>query len=526
MRFKTLAVALAVTLVLGVSAQAKELRFAFQGDANSMDPYNLNETFTLGFLGNIYEALTRRTADLTIEPALATSWEVIEPTRWRFHLRRGVKFHDGRDFTADDVLFSFERVKSETSDLKTRVKTVKEVIKIDDYTVDFVTTVPDPILIAEWDTWYIMSKGWAEENGAVTPQSATGDDENFATRNANGTGPFRLVSREADVRTVAEVNPDWWDNANKEHNLTKITFTPIGSDPTRVAALLSGQVDMAYPVPVQDMKRVDSNAETSVLVGPELRTIFIGMDQFRDELLYSDVKGKNPFKDVRVRKALYQAIDIEAIKEKVMRGLSTPSAMMIGAGVHGFDPAIERFPFDPEASKALLAEAGYPNGFRVGLDCPNDRYVNDEAICQAVVSMMAKVGVTLDLNAQTKGLFFGKVLRPSLDYSMYLLGWTPGSFDSHNVIYGLHGCPDDSGKGQFNLGGYCNVEVDALADKILSETDVKVRDGMITEAWAKTIAEVSYLPLHQQALAWGVRSNVSVKQRADNQFAWRHVVIQ
>ena len=525
MRFKTLAVALAVALVLGVSAQAKELRYAFQGDANSMDPYNLNETFTLGYLGNIYEALTRRAPDLTIEPSLATSWEVIEPKRWRFHLRRGVKFHDGRDFTADDVLFSAKRVLMETSDLKARLDTVIDVIKVDDYTVDFVTSVPNPILHFTWDTWYIMSKGWAEENGAVTPQSATGEEENFATRNANGTGPFKLVSREADVRTVAEVNPDWWDNANKEHNLTKVTFTPIGADPTRVAALLSGQVDMAYPVPVQDMKRVDSDADTSVLVGPELRTIFLGMDQFRDELIYSDVKGKNPFKDVRVRKAFYQAIDIEAIKDKVMRGLSTPSAMMVGAGINGFDPTIERFPFDPEASKALLAEAGYADGFRVGLDCPNDRYVNDEAICIAVVSMLAKVGVTVDLNAQTKGLFFGKVLRPKLDYSFYLLGWTPGSLDSHNVIHGLHGCFDDTGRGQFNIGTYCNPKVDALSDRILSETDDKVRDDLIGEAWAIIIEDVAHLPLHQQSLAWGVRSNVSVKQRADNQFQWRHVVI-
>lgn len=421
---------------------------------------------------------------------------------------------------------SFERVKAETSDLKSRVKTVAEVIKVDDFTVDFVTTVADPILIAEWDTWYILSKGWAEENGAVVPQSVTGDEENFATRNANGTGPFMLVSREADVRTVVEVNPNWWDNANKVHNLTKVTLTPIGSDPTRVAALLSGQVDMAYPVPVQDMKRVDSNADTSVLVGPELRTIFLGMDQFRDELLYSDVKGKNPFKDVRVRKAFYQAINIEAIKDKVMRGLSTPSSMMVGSGIHGFDANIPRFPYDPEASKALLAEAGYANGFSLGMDCPNDRYVNDEAICQAVVSMLAKIGVKVDLLAQTKGVFFGKILAPSRDTSLFLLGWTPGSFDSHNPIYGLHGCPDDSGRGQFNIGGYCNPDVDALADKILSETDEKVRNDLISQAWGKIIEAVAHLPLHQQALAWGVRSNVSLKQRPDNQFKWRHVVMQ
>ena len=183
--------------------------------------------------------------------------------------------------------------------------------------------------------WYIMSKSWTEKNNAVTPQSATKKEENYATRHANGTGPFILVSQEPGVKTVCKVNPDWWDNPNKIHNVTEVIFTQISNDATRVAALLSGQVDMAYPIPVQDTKRVDSNAATRMMVGPELGTIFLGMDQFRDELLYSNIKGKNPFKDKRVRQALYQAIDIEAIKKKVMRGLSEPSAMMVAPGVHG-----------------------------------------------------------------------------------------------------------------------------------------------------------------------------------------------
>ena len=527
MKMRNMLLAGAAALALGVgSAGAKEMTFAFQGDANSMDPYNLNETFTLGFMANIYEGLIRRGANLEIEPALAESWEIIAPTRWRFRLRKGVKFHDGRDFTADDVVFSAERVNGEGSDLKTRLAGVTEVVKVDDYTVDFVTEEPNPILHFEWATWGIMSKGWAEENGAMSAESATGDQENYATRNANGTGPFKLVSREADVQTVAEANPDWWDNPNKEHNLDKVTLKPIGSDATRVAALLSGQVDMAYPIPVQDMNRVDGNDGTSMLVGPELRTIFLGMDQHRDELLYSNVKGKNPFKDKRVRAAFYHAINADAIKQKVMRGLSEPSALMVAPGINGSDPSFERLPYDPDKAKALLAEAGYPDGFEVGMDCPNDRYVNDEAICQAVVSMLARVGVTVNLLAQPKALYFKKILAPSLDTSFYLLGWTPGSFDSWNPLYNLHGCYNpDTGNGKFNLGRYCNEDVDALTAKILSETDADKRNAMIKEAWTMTTNDVAYLPLHQQALAWGVREGVHVKQRADNQFAWRHVTI-
>ena len=524
----------AVALCLAAAASAKELKYAFQGSLSSLDPYALNETFTLGYLGNIYEGLTRRGADLAIEPALSTHWEIVEPTRWRFHLRKGVKFHDGSDFTADDVLFSADRVRADGSDLKTRIAQDVQVIKVDDHTVDFVTSNPNPILHVEWATWYIMSKDWAEKHGAVNPQQVTATDEkNYATLHTNGTGPFRVISHEPDVKTVAEVNPDWWDNDAMEHNLTRVVFTPIGSDATRVAALLSGQVDMAYPVPVQDQRRVDGNASTSMLVGPELRTIFLGMDQARDELLYSSVKGANPFQDRRVREAFYRAIDIEAIKSKVMRGLSAPSALMVAPapGINGgdnpADPAYARFGYDPEQAKMLLAEAGYGDGFEVGMDCPNDRYVNDEAICTAVVGMLAKIGVKVNLLAQPKAQYFAKVLAPKLDTSFYLLGWTPGSFDSWNPLYNLHGCySEETGRGKFNLGRYCNENVDALTNRILTETDAEKRTAMIHEAWGMTTADIAYVPLHQQAVAWGVSDGVDLKQRADNQFAWRHVKMQ
>jgi peptide/nickel transport system substrate-binding protein len=372
-----------------------------------------------------------------------------------------------------------------------------------------------------------MSKGWAEEFNAVDPQAVTESEENYATRNANGTGPYKLVSRDIDVRTELVENTAWWGQASKKGNVSKIIMTPIGADATRVAALLSGELDMAYPIPVQDIERVNRSADAQVLVGPELRTIYFGLDQFRDELLYSDVKGKNPFKDKRVRQAFYQAIDIEAIKSKVMRNLANPSAMMVGPGINGFDENAKRLPFDPEASKRLLSEAGYPNGFGVTLDCPNDRYVNDEAICQAAVSMLAKVGVKVDLNAQPRSQYFAKVLAPKMDTSFYLLGWTPGSYDSHNPLFLLHGCQNDSGNGQFNLGRYCNPEVDALTSSILSETDTAKRNDLISQAWAKTMDDVAYLPLHQQALAWGVTNDVKeIAQRGDNVFHIRHVVMQ
>jgi len=510
-------------LAIAAPAAAETLRFAYQTDVNTLDPHGLNETFTLGFQGNVYEGLIRRGPDLAIEPALATDWEIVEPNRWRFYLREGVTFHDGSPFTADDVVFSAERVRAEGSDLRTRLAGVVDVIAVDDLTVDFVTEQPNPILHAEWDTWYIMSRAWSEANDAVEPTNVADQTGAFAHMNANGTGPFMISSREADIRTVAVPNPDWWDMP--EHNLTEVIFQPIASDSTRIAALLSGEMDMVYPVPIQDVPRVDDTAGVTALTGPELRTIFIGLDQDRDELLYSSVEGTNPFEDRRVRQAMYQAIDMDAIVAQIMRGQATPAASMVAPGIQGFPEDLERHPYDPEAAKALLDEAGYAEGFSVTMDCPNDRYVNDEAVCQAIVGMLARVGIEVDLLAQTRSLYFAKVLaQGGYDTSMYMLGWTPGSFDSWNALYNLVHTRTEDGAGAFNLGGYSNPEIDALTAKIMTETDLEARAAMIAEAWQLLHDDVGYLPLHQQALAWGVTDGVEVALRADNQFAWRHVV--
>jgi len=516
----------AATIALTSPALAENtFKFAFQGSLKSLDPYSLNETFTLGTLGNVYEGLTRRGPDLKIQPALAESWEIVEPTRWRFKLRQGVKFHNGNDFTADDVIFSAERVKAEGSDLTSRFPDGTKFEKVDDHTVDVVLTAPNPILTAEWSTWYIIDKEWAEANDSVKVTSASDQNASTISLQANGTGPFKLTSHEAGVKTNFETNADWWDSGNKKHNLDNIEFSTIASDATRVAALLSGEMDMVYPVPVQDIQRVESNATTSALTGPELRTIFLGMDQIRDELLESSVKGKNPFKDVRVRKAFYHAIDIEAIKAKVMRNLSTPSAIMISPFMFENAGQFERLAYDPDGAKALLADAGYGEGFEVGMDCPNDRYVNDEAICQAVVGMLAKVGVKINLNAQPKAGYFAKVLASGgFNTSFFLLGWTPGSFDSWNVLSNLHGCRDAEGNGSpFNLGGYCSEKVDELSAKILSENDAAKRLQMVTDAYKITTDEVAYIPLHQQGLAWGVSTNIDLKQRADNELMMYYV---
>ena len=515
LRHLTLAAAVALAMAGGV--HAKTFRVADQGDALSMDPHSFNETTQLSFTSNIYEPLVGRDKTLGLAPALATKWTQSTPTTWRFDLRRNVSFHDGTPFNADDVVFSFQRAASDGSDMRATVGGIKEVKKIDDHTVEFVTSAPNPILPDSITSVYILSRKWCEANGAQKPVDKRKGVENAASFRANGTGPFRLKSRDPGVRTVLVRNGTYW--APIEGNVDEVVFTPIGNDATRVAALASGEIDMMQPVPVQDVARLSQNPNLRMMVGPELRTIFLGMDQSRDELLFSNVKGKNPFKDKRVRQAFYQAIDIEAIKSRIMRGASNPSALLVGPGIKGFSTDFKRLPYDPEASKKLLAEAGYPSGFEVKLNCPNDRYVNDGEICQAVAGMLARVGVKINLEAETKGTYFPKIL--SRNTSFYMLGWTPTTYDSHNALFSLIASPK-GGQGQFNLGSYSNPKVDELTAKIQAETDQARRNALITEAFRLHADDVGHLPLHQQSLAWGMSKNVSLVQQADNynQFKW------
>jgi peptide/nickel transport system substrate-binding protein len=513
------AAALALGAVLAgalpaMPASAKTFKYANQGDALSMDPHSLNESLQLNFTANIYEPLVGRGKKLELIPVLATDWKQTAPTVWRFNLRKGVQFHDGTPFTADDVIFSYNRARADGSDVKTYVGSIKEIRKVNDHAVDVITGEPFPILPDVISLWMIMSRKWSEENRATVPVDKRKGVENTASFKANGTGPFRLRSREPGVRTTLVRNAAYWDKSI-ETNIEEVVFTPIGNASTRVAALLSGEIDMMEPVPVQDVSRIAANAGLKVMQGPELRTIFLGMDQSRNELLFSNVKGKNPFKDKRVRQAFYQSIDINAIQKAVMRGASAPTALMIAPGINGFPADLnKRLPYDPAAAPKLLADAGYPQGFEVGMNCPNDRYVNDEEICKAVAAMLAKIGIKVNLMAESKATYFPKIL--SRNTSFYLLGWTPGSYDSHNPLFALMATPGAGGQGQFNLGSYSNARVDELTKAVATETDLARRNAMIREAMQIHQDDIGHLPLHQQALAWAMKKNVDTVQLADN----------
>ncbi|HVZ06455.1 ABC transporter substrate-binding protein [Rhodopila sp.] len=507
----------------GGSAGAATFRWANDGDVNAMDPATRQETVQLSFLSNIYEPLARRKADLTLEPALATSWEQISPTVWRFKLRQGVKWQDGSPFTADDVLFSLKRIQEPTSSLRAPMSVVKEARKVDDDTVDFETVAPDPIFPQEQTNLLIMSKAWCEAHNATVP-AIIGKDDNYALHNAMGTGPYRLVSREPDRKTVVERNTGWWDKP--VGNADRVELLVIASAPTRVAALLSGEVDMVYAVPPQDMARIRQTDGLQILQTPELRTIFLGLNQYRTELPSSDIKGKNPFKDQRVRRAVQLAIDEQAIASKVMLGLGRPTNIMWGPGVNGYNAALDVRPKpDPAEAKKLLADAGYPNGFKVTLDCPNDRYVMDEQICTAIVPMLARIGIKIDLNAQTKTKFFTKILGPNYDTDFYMLGWTPSTYDAHNVLFTILGTRDGK-RGEVNSAGYSNPELDTLTEKIGVEANQTRRNDMIRQTIKIMQNDVGYIPLHQQVIVWATRKNVQVVQPADNFFPYRFIEVK
>ncbi|HZK90291.1 MAG TPA: ABC transporter substrate-binding protein [Stellaceae bacterium] len=524
--YRAIGALFAVALLAGsapLGAQAKTFRWANDGDSNSMDPYARQETFLLLFDMSFYEPLLRWNREMKLEPGLATEWSQTDPTTWRFKLRQGVKFHDGTPFTADDVVFSFDRATHPGSNLASPLATVKEVKKIDDYTVDFITDGPDPILPNNLPTIAIMSKKWCEAHNTTRAADLTKNEESYATRNENGTGPFILKDRQPDVKTVLVKNPDWWGNKDTPVDIDEADFNRIENASTRVSALLSGELDMLYTVPPQDTDRIEKTPGMKIWKTPELRTIFLGMDQSRDELLESNIKGKNPFKDKRVREAFTKAIDEDAIAAKVMRGYAHPTALMIGPGVDGYDQALDkRFPVDIAGAKKLLADAGYPDGFEVGFDCPNDRYVNDEAICQAVVAMLAKIGIKANLLAQTRAKYFGKINAPKYDTSFYLLGWTPGTQDALDMIKAL--CVTRSGKnGVFNVGGYSNPKLDDLAGQIQVELNQDKRNSLISQALTLIRDDYAYIPLHQQIVVWASRDTVDLVPAGNNNFQLRYV---
>src|SRR3954469_13820190 len=514
---------LIILALVAAPVEAVTLRWAAQNDILTMDPHSQNHATTHALMQYTYEGLTRYSKDYQIEPCLATSWEKVSETQYRFHLRKGVKFHDGAPFTADDVVFSFGRIKEPQGTNQIYVAGIKEVKKVDDFTVDLVLEGPHPLLLKNIVDFRIMSKSWAEKNRSEHIQDYSKKEETFASRNTNGTGPYIIKGWEPDKRIVMTANKDWW--SKNDGNVSDVVYTPIKSDATRVSALLSGEVDLVTDLPTQDVERLRKEANLKILDGHEVRTIFIGMDQHNDELKYANVKGKNPFKDVRVRHALNLAVDREAIRKVTMRGLSLPAGIMVAPGVHGYSKDIDILPkYDPAAAKKLLAEAGYPNGFEFTRDCPNGRYVNDEKICQALVGMWARAGLKVRLNAMPFSNFIPKILN--FDSSAYMLGWGVQTFDTLYSLQSLVRTKTTGADGSFNLGRVSDPQIDRMVDQAKIETDTAKRDKLLRDGLVRTRDQHYYVPLHHQMRPWAMKKNVSITYSPDDRPQARFAIVK
>ena len=523
LKLALLAAAMASSLVVTIPVSAKTFKWTSASDIPTLDIHSQNNALGNGIHAAVYESLVYyNSRTFKIEPVLATSWTLVNPTLMRIELRKGVKFSDGSAFTVDDAVFSINRSMAKTSNFGVFAQGIDKVTKTGDSTLEISLKSPNPVLMNQLTELRMMSKAWAEKNKSTEPKDIKTKDESFSHRNAMGTGPFMVESWQPDQKLVFKRNPNWWGKL--EGNVTEIVYTPIKSEATRVAALLSGEVDLVLDPSLQDLARMRANKDLKVLDGAENRTIFLGMDQFREELVGSSVKGKNPLKDVRVRKALYQAIDSATLNKAIMRGLSQPTGTLISPQVNGWTKKVDaRWPFDIEGAKKLLAEAGYPSGFEVDFACPNNRYINDEEICQAITAMWSKVGVRAKLRTLPLVTYFPMIQR--YEASIYMLGWGVPTFDALYSLQSLVRSVGVGGDGNYNVGRYSNPQMDALVERIKKETDAKNRNDLIEKALELSHMDVSHIPLHNQIIPWALKKNVDVVHRADNRIDWRLVKV-
>lgn len=493
--------------------QGKTLKWGAAREIASLDPYSFGETFTLSVLNHVYEGLVRYTADLKIEPALAQSWETVSPTLWRFKLRPGVKFHNGNAFTADDVLASLARVTHDTSPLKGNLPAYKSARKIDDLTVEIEVNGPYPLLLNDLTNIYILDKEWMEANNASLPTDSGKGIKGYATDNANGTGPFLVESRRTDARTVFVANAAWWDKP--AHNIARVEFLPISSAATRVAALLSGEIDFTNVAPLQDLQRLSASSDVKVLQTNELRTVIFAMN-LKDKPFESDVTDKNPLKDIRVREALYRAIDIDAVQRRAMRGLSRNTGAVVAPAIPGYTPEQEaRLPFDLDGAKRLLTAAGYPNGFSFNFNCQSDGLVNEEEFCQAVAAMWSRAGLRPNLSLGPRSTQTPKRVKGEFDVISF--GWAnEPMIDAYSILVQVIRSKSGSG-GVFNWGDWGRPDIDALIDKAGVELDNAKRIPMMSEALMIAKREHLFIPLHNQPMAWAVRNTIAtMPQASDN----------
>ena len=508
MKRRLAAVILAACLPAVGAADAKTLRFASQQDPQTVDPHAANLLVSARLTQQIYDTLVFRDKSWKPTAWLAESWTQVTPTVWHFKLRDGVKFHDGTPLTADDVVFSVGRALSPTSQMRTAIEGVTGARAVDSLTVELTLREPNLAMLQHLTQFRIMSRAWAVKHRAEKPQDYKNKEDTYAARHANGSGPFILKEFTPDVRVVLVRNPHWWGHKAGlfESNLDEVVMLPIASNATRLAALLSGEVDLVVDPPNQDVARLRTDPALRIVEGPEMRVQYVAFDLHRDELIYGSEKKRNPFKDARVRLAVAHGIDADAIRQKVMRGLSKPIGSIIPSLIAGYHPDGDKLvPYDRERAKKLLAEAGYPNGFEVTLDCGNNAPAAD--ICQAISAMLSQVGIRVRPNIMTQTTFFPKIEK--YDTSFYLLSWGGGvTSDALYTLNALLHSVGAKGEGDFNMGRWSNPEMDRLIGEIKVQVDPAKRSEAIRKALVLANAERPVVPIHQQLLPWVMRKQV------------------
>jgi len=501
-----LALGLLVALLAALPAAARTLRLASAFDPQSMDPHALALLYQSRVVSQVYDSLVNRDREFRLEPALATSWKMVDARTWRFALRPNVKFHDGTPMTADDVVFSIGRALAKTSQRAFQLRGVTGARRVDELTVDVLLAAPDAVLPEKMIFVGIMSRAWAEKHGVQQPQDFNAKQETHAVRNANGTGPFVLKRYEPDARTVLAANPNWWGRGTAfgSGNLTEVVYAVIQSDATRMAALATGEADFVIDPPFQDIARLAQDRRLKFASTTDIGTQYLGFDQWRAELESSDARGRNPFRDLRVRRAVYQAIDIDSIVAKVLRGQASPTGSFVSPLVTGYLPELERrLPYDPATARALLKDAGYPNGFTVQLDCVNVTF--RAAVCQAITAMLAQVGIRATFQPSPSALFFPKLTQATS--SFFEFGWIPTT-DAWSMLNSIVRSYDGTGAGQFNGGRYSSAKLDGLIDAIRIEPDADRRRQLVGDALRLMADDLPLLPLYRRRINWVMRPNI------------------
>ena len=517
------ALGLALPAAAQTAAPKAALRVASAFDPQTMDPHAVALLYHSRVAFQIHDSLVGRDERFKIEPALALSWQTISPTVWRLRLRPGVVFHDGSAFTADDAVFSLERALTAPSQRAFQLKGVSSARKIDALTIDIHLEAPDAVLPEKLQYIAIMSKAWAEKHGVQRAQDFNGKQETHAVRYANGTGPMRLDRYEPDVRTLLRRHEAWWGWADKRSgNLASVNLSTIKSDATRLAALASGEVDLVLDPPYQDIQRLRADPRVALLQMPDIGQQYLSFDQARDELQDSDVKGRNPFKDLRVRKAVYHAINVPLIIDKVLRGQAVPTGAFLSPLVDGSPADLDRrLPYDPALSRQLLGEAGYPNGFSITLDCVNVAW--RENVCQAAAAMLTQVGIRTTLRSSPSNQFFPKLSQGTGSFLEY--GWT-ASPDAWSSLNGLFRTYDKGGLGTFNAGRYSNPRLDSMIDSIRTEPDLTRRRAMVSTVLRVVAEDLPYVPLYRRTLTWAMAKKVQAVQWPNDQIELRWVSVK